>query len=245
MARYTAHAFVVGVHNWGEADKIVQLFTAERGRVKAAAFGCRRPKSPLAAGLQMFNELETDLAEGQRLDTVRTASIVHHPKKLSEDLLAMAYGSFVAECVTEFLPEKQPEPAVYDLLRGASAAFETRNPRVTALLAVYQLMEYTGLQLSYERCAHCGKKLDGDAFFLASTGGALCRPCHTADAPDAQPYPAHLRTFLAGALAFDWKDKSAVTITKADLLAAEAILIGYIQSLLGHPLRSLDFLQKL
>ena len=242
MARYTAHAFVVGVHNWGEADKIVQLYTAERGRVKAAAFGCRRPKSPLAAGLQLFNELDVTLSEGQRLDTVRTASIVRHPKKLSEDLMAMAYGSFVAECVTEFLPEKQAEPVVYDLLHGAFAAFETRNPRVTALLAVLQLMEFTGLQLSYERCALCGKKLEGDAFFLESAGGALCADCREAA---AQPYPAALRTFLAAALAFDWTSGAAIRITSKELLAAEAIVIGYLQRLLGHPLRSLSFIQKL
>ena len=97
------------------------------------------------------------LTEGQRLDTVRTSSIQHHPKKLSEDIVTMAYGSFVAECVSEFLPEKQPEPHVYDLLRSVFSAFETRNPRIVALLGVYQLMEFTGLQLSYERCVRCGR----------------------------------------------------------------------------------------
>lgn len=105
MARYTAHALVIGVHPWGDADKVVELFTAEKGRVRAAAFGSRRPKSTLAAALQLFNELDVSLTEGQRLDTVRTASIQHHPKKLSEDIVTMAYGSFVAECVSEFLPK--------------------------------------------------------------------------------------------------------------------------------------------
>ena len=42
MARYTAHALVIGVHPWGDADKVVELFTAEKGRVRAAAFGSRR-----------------------------------------------------------------------------------------------------------------------------------------------------------------------------------------------------------
>ena len=57
MARYTAHALVIGVHPWGDADKVVELFTAEKGRVRAAAFGSRRPKSALAAALQLFNEV--------------------------------------------------------------------------------------------------------------------------------------------------------------------------------------------
>lgn len=244
MARYTAHAFVIGVHPWGDADKIVQLFTAERGRVKAAAFGCRRPKSPLAAGLQMFNEIEVELTEGSRLDTVRTASILWHPRKLSEDLMAMAYGSFVAECLAEFFPEKQAEPAVYDLLQHAFTAFETRNPRIVALLAAYQFMEFTGMQLRYERCARCGKLLDdgSPAYFLEAAGGALCSDCKE---PAAKPYPNALRHFISKALAFDWQPSASLTIPKNELLAAEAMLLGYLQRLLGHPLHSLAFIQKL
>ena len=244
MARYPAHALVIGVHPWGDADKVVELFTAEKGRVRAAAFGSRRPKSALAAALQLFNELDVNLTEGQRLDTVRTASIQHHPKKLSEDIVAMAYGSFVAECVSEFLPEKQPEPRVYDLLRAVFSAFETRNPRIVALLGAYQLMEFTGLQLSYERCVHCGRLLEGEeeAFFLENAGGALCTNCR---APGAVPYPASLRHFLSHALAFDWQSREPLMIAKKDLLAAEEMMVGYLQRLLGHPMRSLAFLQKL
>ena len=247
MARYTAHALVIGVHPWGDADKVVELFTAEKGRVRAAAFGSRRPKSTLAAALQLFNELDVSLTEGQRLDTVRTASIQHHPKKLSEDIVTMAYGSFVAECVSEFLPEKQPEPHVYDLLRSVFFFFLTRNPRIVALLGVYQLMEFTCLQLSYERCVRCGRLLSEaeDALFSESAGGALCSDCHAQEGTSSQPYPAALRRFITAALAFDWEDGEKLTIATKDLLAAEAILIGYLQRLLGHPLRSLSFLQKL
>lgn len=242
MARYTASALVLGVHNWGDADKIVTLFTRERGLIRATAFGCRRPRSPLAAGLQMFNEIETELTEGQRLDTVRTAALLHHAKKLSEDLEAMAYGSFVAELVREFLPERQPDSAVYELLTHVLAAFETRNARIVALAAAYQLMEHTGLQLSYERCAHCGKRLQGDAFFSAQAGGALC-----ADdaATDAVPYPAALRAFLAWLCRFGWQTQETFTVTRQDLLAAEQMLIGYLHSLLGHPLKSLAFIHQL
>lgn len=242
MARYTASAMVLGVHNWGDADKIVTLFTRERGLVRAAAFGARRPKSPLAAGMQMFNEVETELTEGQRLDTVRTVSLLHHPKKLSEDLAAMSYGSFVAEIVREFLPEKQPEPEVYTLLSKVFAAFETRNARIVALMAAYQLMEHTGLQLSYARCAHCGKLLQGDAFFSEQAGGALCAEDK---APDAVPYPAQLREFLTRIFAYTWQPDVSFMVTRDNLLTAEQILIGYLQRLLGHPLKSLVFIQQL
>ena len=51
MASYQTAAVVLGSKNWGEADKMVTLFTYDRGLIEAAAFGCRRPRSPLAAGM--------------------------------------------------------------------------------------------------------------------------------------------------------------------------------------------------
>ena len=51
MAQYTTEGIVLGVRNWGDADKMVTIFSRERGRLKAAAFGCRRPRSPLARRL--------------------------------------------------------------------------------------------------------------------------------------------------------------------------------------------------
>ena len=53
MAIYKTDAVVIGSKNWGEADKMVLLFTKERGLIQAAAFGCRRPRSPLASGMQI------------------------------------------------------------------------------------------------------------------------------------------------------------------------------------------------
>ena len=99
---YKAHGIVVGVKNWGEADKRVSFFTEERGRIPALAFGCRRPKSPLAASLQLFFVLELDLVAGKRVDTVRQAQIITRPKKMRETsmlwhmlpLLLSLYGTF-------------------------------------------------------------------------------------------------------------------------------------------------------
>ena len=54
------------------------FFTRERGLVRAAAFGCRRPRSPLAGAMQMFSHLDLQLAEGKRLDTVRQATLLNH-----------------------------------------------------------------------------------------------------------------------------------------------------------------------
>lgn len=242
MAIYQTEAVVLGAKNWGEADKMMTFFTRERGLVKAAAFGCRRPRSPLAGGMQMFSLLELQLAEGQRVDTVKQCTLKQHYRKLSEDLTAMSYGSFVAEFLREFLPEGQPEPQMFSQLLLILSAFETRNPRVTALAAVYQLLEFTGMQLHYEHCVHCGREINGDAYFQQAAGGVLCADCCEAG---MMAFPAELRRFILSLRDFDWSEAAQLKVSARLLVQAEQLLLSYLQSLLGRPLKSLAFIQQL
>lgn len=242
MALYQTEAVVLGSKNWGEADKVMTFFTRERGLVRAAAFGCRRPRSPLAGAMQMFSHLDLQLAEGKRLDTVRQATLLNHYRKLSEDLTAMAYGSFVMEFLREFLPEGQPEPHMLNQLLLILEAFESRNPRVTALAGVYQLMEFTGMQLHFEHCGHCGKDVTGQAYFSVREGGVLCADCRT---EYAESFPEELRRLILSLRDLDWQAGETLRIRSTLLVQAETILLQYLQQLLGRPLRSLEFIQQL
>ncbi len=243
MALYNVRAIVVGMTAFGDADKSVTLFTRERGTVRAIAFGCRRPRSPLAASMQLLLTLDMQLAEGGKVDTVKQANIVRVPRKLTEDLTAMAYASFVAEFVREFLPEGQPDPQAYETLSMVLEAFETRNPRVTALAAVWQLLEFTGMQLSVERCIRCSRKIEGDARFHEGAGGAICESCEAL--PGTEPFPESVRRLILRLRDLDWKDESPLRITVKDLLEAERLLLNHIHHLLGRELNALRFIRQL
>ena len=242
MASYQTAAVVLGSKNWGEADKMMTLFTYDRGLVEAAAFGCRRPRSPLAAGMQMFSSIEVQLSEGKRVDTVRQCTLKKHYKKLTEDLEVMAYGSFVAEFLREFLPPGQPEPQMFARLLYILDSFEVRNPRVTALMAVIQLLEFTGMQLHFEYCLHCGGAVDGEAYLSFNAGGVLCADCRE---PGAEPLPDSLRRFILELRDYDWESPPELRITGAQLMQAETLFLTYLQNLLGKPLKSLAFIQQL
>ena len=242
MAQYKEEALVLGTHNWGEADRMVTLFTRSSGKLKAVAFGCRRPRSPLAAGMQMFSHVEVQLQNGMRLPTVKQCALLHRYPKLSEHLETMAYGTFVAEMVREFLPEHVPDEAVFDLLLEIFEAFEKRNPRITALAAAWQLLEHSGLQLHFERCVHCGKEIQENSFFDLGEGGILCWKCRTLH---AENLTLGVRNLIRSLRDMDWKKEKRFILKRDELLAAEKILLTYLQQTLGHPMKSLQFLQQL
>lgn len=242
MALYQTEAIVIGARNWGEADKMMTFFTQERGLVEAAAFGCRRPRSPLAASMQLFSYLELQLAEGRRLDTVKQCQMKRHYKKLSEDLSAMAYGALVAEVMREFMPAGVPEPRLFATLLEVLEAFEKRNPRVTALAAVLQIMEFTGLQLHYERCLHCGKLVTGEGAFSLKEGGVLCSECR---GDGLITFSEELRRTILALRDFNWQDKGSLRLQGSLIMQAEQITLSHLQMLLGHNLKAMDFINQL
>ena len=254
MARRSAEALVLATRNWGEADKMASLLTRECGRVEAAAFGCRRPKSALAAGMQMFSHLDVELTEGGRVWTVRQCSLKGRFRRLSEDLSAMAYGSFVAELALELFPEHEPAPDAFDRLLQIFCAFEERNPRLVALAAAYQLLALAGLSLHLASCVHCGAPFEEPMSIDIGEGGALCADCRKEDMP---LFSAELKEFIEKLTALDWQaflspQKAAgvrspvpFSVRKQELLAAESLLLAYLRALFGKPLRSLAFIAQI
>lgn len=109
MGQYSTEALILGIRNWGEADKIITLLSPQQGLIKAAAFGCRRTKSALAGSLQMFNQVEIQLKQGDKLDTIRGCSLLHSYRVMSTDFTAMAYGAFVAETASRLAIENFPQ----------------------------------------------------------------------------------------------------------------------------------------
>ena len=62
---FKTEAVVLRSIRYGEADRIVHLYTAARGRVNAIAKGSRRPKSRFGGRLEPFFRLDLVLHEGR------------------------------------------------------------------------------------------------------------------------------------------------------------------------------------
>lgn len=241
MARYSTQAVLLAVRNWGEADKMVTFFSRDLGKVAAAAYGSRRPRSALAGGMQAFSLLELQVSEGTNIDVIRQCEIVDAFRHLRENLEYMAYASFVAELVIAFCPERHPDPEVYELLLAALAAIGPRNPRIVAIAAACQLLERTGSQPFYEVCARCGEA-EGAFYFSPAEGGALCAACRgEAD----EPLSRQAQEFFVWLRSLDFKAPAPFRVSGATLVRAEQLLLGYLIYLNEKPFKSLEFIQQL
>ncbi len=114
---YKTEAVVLRSIRYGEADRVLHLYSATRGRVGAIAKGSRRPRSRFGGRLEPFFRLDLVLHEGRgELATVTSASTVAaHPGLRSSGpaLMAAARG---CDAVLRLLDSAEANAPAYNLL---------------------------------------------------------------------------------------------------------------------------------
>ena len=243
MDTYTVEAIVLDTKNFGDANKVVTLFTKESGKVEANAYGCRRSRSPLSGAMQMFNHISAELSRGSQVDTIREADILHFYDALTGDLERLAYASLFFEVVNRMTLPHEKSPETFYLLKKSLPVLSKRNPKVAALIGVCQFMETSGVQLNFERCVHCGTRIEGDAAISLLDGGAVCMNCIDG-AEDCRPYPDDLRKTFETLLSFDWHDETRINFKTKQLDAAEKFFMEYLHLTLGNELKSEQFIRE-
>ena len=106
---YTTEAVVLRSFRLGEADRVLHLYTRERGRVGAVAKGVRRTRSRFGARLEPLTRVALVLHEGRgELHTISAAEIVESHHGVREDGYRLAVGLAGLEAVSRLFAEGEP-----------------------------------------------------------------------------------------------------------------------------------------
>ncbi len=163
----------------GEADRILTLFTRERGKLDAVAKGVRRTRSHFAGRLEFANECDFLMHRGRSLDVVVSAEILRSPWTDLVEPERYVVASVVAEMIDGFCEPDLALLDVYELLVGAIVAV-AGSPAPQELLPRFslRLLEMLGLAPPLETCVQCGASLgDGPVWLDAAAGGLLDAAC--------------------------------------------------------------------
>lgn len=171
---YKTTGIVLRARNLGEADKILTLFTTERGKMDAVAKGIRRQKSALSGRLEFMSEASLSLHRGRNLDVITSAEIRHSHFDAIVKPGAFAAASLIAELVEAFCEPDMAVPQIYDLLCGVLTAFDSVDEQLL-LLPRFQLrlLDALGLAPPCDVCARCGTSLEGRPAWLDLDAGGL------------------------------------------------------------------------
>ncbi len=182
-------AIVLRSIRYGEADRILHLYTAQRGRVGAIAKGARRPKSRFGGRLEPFFRLDLLLHEGRgELLTVTQAATVNGYPRLRASAATLAAGARACDAVLRLLDSAEPNPSAYNLLCRYLALLDdpAAAPQAATLPAALsfrlKLALVAGFSPELASCARCGEA-EHLAGFSGAAGGVVCASCEAGAFP--------------------------------------------------------------
>jgi DNA repair protein RecO (recombination protein O) len=165
---------------YGEADRILHLYTPDRGRVSAIAKGVRKTRSRFGGRLEPFFRLDLVLYEGRSdlLTVTSVETLAAHPR-LREDARALDGAARACEAVARVFDDGDPHAGVYHLLANELALLDgdpARAGRSNALAFRLKLLLAAGFAPHLASCASCGEQehLIG---FSGAAGGVVCGAC--------------------------------------------------------------------
>jgi DNA repair protein RecO (recombination protein O) len=194
-----SEAIVLRSIRYGEADRIVHLYTPGRGRIGAIAKGARRARSRFGARLEPFVHIQAVLREGRGdLYTITGADTVTVHRALREHAATLDAAARACDAVARLFETGDPHPEVFRLLANQLALLDsgTAHARAANGLAFrLKLLLAAGILPQLASCASCGEP-DHLRGFSASAGGVVCSSCEAA----AFPLGEESYRFLVGAL---------------------------------------------
>lgn len=185
-ATIKTEAVVLRSIRYGEADRILHLYSRDRGRVGAIAKGSRKPKSRFGGRLEPFFRLDLMLHEGRSdLMTVTGVTTVDGYPRLRSDGAAIGAGARACDAVLRLLDAAEPNPPAYNLLcrylelldAPADPDAELRAAGLEVALSFrLKLALVAGFAPELASCARCGEA-EHLAGFSGAAGGVVCGSC--------------------------------------------------------------------
>ncbi len=182
---YKTEAVVLRSIRFGEADRVLHLYTSERGRIGAVAKGVGKTKSRFGARLEPLSHVELMLHQGSgELQTVTGASLLHSHDAVRTDYYRLSVGLIGAEAMLPLFSEQEKNERAFtaltrflDALNDAPHLVERPALDPLALSFQLKLLWVSGYLPHLTSCAECGAADATLVGYSPRAGGAVCRAC--------------------------------------------------------------------
>lgn len=179
MPSYNATSLVLHRSDLGENDRLLTLYTREKGKLRAVAKGARRGSSRLTGATELFIQAKLQLAVGRSLDIVMQCEIEMSFSALRTDLQRLARATYFCELLDRFTGDRDAaaSPELFDLTIGALLLLQRTREYPDAVVHAFelQLLSALGYAPVLDRCVACGSAISGQgAGFSATLGGLVC-----------------------------------------------------------------------
>lgn len=244
---FRVDAVVLRHSDYGEADRLLTLYTRQLGKTRAIAKGARKIASRKAGHIEPFTHVRLQLSKGRDMFILTQADTVDAYLPLREDLILTGHAAYVLELLDRFTYEDDTEnPSTFRLLTDTLSRLASHaDPWLVIRYYEMRLLDHVGFRPQLFECANCGREIKPeDQFFSFSAGGVICPRCGQG--------LKHLHAISVEALKYlrHFQRSSYAEATRArptpDVQQETEILMqGYFTYLLERELNTPGFLKKI
>lgn len=213
MNNFVTDAINLKSYNLSEADKIIVMYSRDKGLIRGVAKGVKKPKSKLGARMDLLVANKLMLYKGKNLDRICQAEAVNTFNKTRQNMDKIFYSMYISEVVNNFGIEDDPcSKEVYDLLYKALEKISDAENTVEILISVIKfqlkMMLISGFGIELDTCLCCGEHIkDENMYFSSKMGGIICAECNKGfNLHTIMHYK--LRDFLNACLQYDFDYRS-------------------------------------
>lgn len=251
MNNFVTDAINLKSYNLSESDKIIVMYSKEKGLIKCVAKGCKKPKSKLGARMDLLVANQLMLYKGKNMDTVCEAKAINCFKNTRQCIDKLFYSTYVSEVINNFGIEDDPSSAeIYDLLYKTLEKITDSKEKKEVLIAVikFQLkfMQLAGFGIELDMCLCCREQiLAENMYFSSKMGGVICEECNGHLGIKTKMHHK-LRDFLLAMLQFDFNYVSDYDRKATEKVCSVCfnLLSEYVQNHCHKKLKSMQVLQE-
>ncbi len=175
-------AIVINKVDYKDNDRILTLFSPEKGRLTAAVRGIKKPSSKLRSSGELFVWGEYILKETKGGCIVTAFDIIEDFHALREDFSALSAGAMMLRLCDKAIEEEQPSYEAFSLLvRCLNKLNSAYSPALVISVFLFRLVSIMGYMPQTQSCAVCGTT-QGLNYLSPSAGSCVCSNCRHDDA---------------------------------------------------------------
>lgn len=235
---------VIRSTDYGEANKILTLYTREFGKIAVMARGAKRPKSRLSSISQIFCYGQFVFQKTSGIGVLNQGEIIRSLKSLRADIFLTAYAAYIVELLDKLTEQNERNPFLFELtLQILKYIDDGHDYEILTRLFEVKMIRVAGIGIYLDGCSICGAQ-DGDFSFSVKEGGFLCHRCSHIDNKTIQISAASaklLRLFYY----FDLNRLGNITVKQETKDQLKQVLETYYDEYSGLNLKTKRFLNQL
>jgi len=250
MKYFRTQGIVLRYTNFKEADRMLTVFSPDRGKMQVLARGCRKPRSRLLAASQLFCYADYIFVKSKEIYIITQADVKDSFYDIRNDMERLTYGTYILALTEEAVNYEEGNFRLFYMLLQILAylAYGEINPEDVAHVFELKLIDLLGYRPALDRCIACGSGLEqmnsNKLYFSTSQGGIVCNNCHSRV---NDGYTIHKNTIqtMRFILGMDIKRLGVLKFSRMVRNELDYILSAYLNEIIGKPLKTRSFIEHI